>query len=435
MTHEFLTFTRRLEFMEATTISQDEYCDLWIGVWKLSQGRKDFCETEFLSQALVINEDNIIPYVWMLHYANHVSDQLQEDILASLTSLPYWFDNGGRFQIRMGNQIRYLDHSQETNQLFGLVSNLVEPGSKSDLTALHWLLTGRGLEPKLKDFSTSLLLNLAIGLGFEIPKLFLGSLSTIQTIPYDISVKSCSDLKFTSTDDCVFRFGEIGMLGSIDCFKSVGDVFKLWNRHHQWSNMDPFRKLVISSDSTLVEQMQDVHCRFSKYLGGSALQLRRNPRFLAFWSQVRDPGSYGRSLDYTSWTLKVTGGESMNIEQNINLHSSKLKVLPKVANFKDTFFILNNPKLTTSSILDTGSTQAHLNLFFQRAFADDNHWFIGQIQDQFLAIYSHQPVNWTSVVSPRRIVKSLTAPGSQNVWIVHAESGVVKPAIRSLRFI
>ena len=114
-------FVNRLSELETDLITTEE-CDFWIGVFKLAKGKSkspDFCESELLKKALIVDSDSILGVVWIARNMLQIGSRLKGDILARLTTMPFWLNQGGKFTVPFTNE--GLNHWDETNQLAWLV--------------------------------------------------------------------------------------------------------------------------------------------------------------------------------------------------------------------------------------------------------------------------------------------------------------------------
>ena len=86
-------FVQRVKELEAD-LATTENCDFWVGVFKLARGKLkgDFCEGELLRNALTVDEDVILGVVWIARNMYQVSPRLKGDLLARLTTMPFWLN-------------------------------------------------------------------------------------------------------------------------------------------------------------------------------------------------------------------------------------------------------------------------------------------------------------------------------------------------------
>ena len=87
------------------------------------KGREqDLCEGKLLEEALLVNQDSLIGIVWVTRRLDQLSHPLSSDLLARLTGMPFWLDQGGRFGLGVGGVVgegrtAELNHWSETDQI------------------------------------------------------------------------------------------------------------------------------------------------------------------------------------------------------------------------------------------------------------------------------------------------------------------------------
>ena len=113
-----------MRLQKVERITKVHSCTFWNGIFRLHAGEESYCVEELLQKAFFIDADDILGYVWALHDGlsmELMTPRLKNDLMATLTVLPFWLNQGGKFAVNPKDDTKVYDHISEGGQIAWLV--------------------------------------------------------------------------------------------------------------------------------------------------------------------------------------------------------------------------------------------------------------------------------------------------------------------------